>query len=339
MKWIYDLSYDEFKEEILALNFQHYVADQVFQWLYAKNKLDMSLWSNVGKNNKITLAEHFDFSLNTILAESSDGEGTRKFLLQLHDNAKIETVLITEKDHYTGCISTQVGCPLGCRFCATGRLGFKRNLSSGEILGQVLHLRQSLGDYKGQLNLVFMGMGEPLLNYLNLKKALDIITCSNWLALSPRHITVSTAGILEKIKQFDADFPGMKLSFSLNAIDSAMREELMPISKTEKMTTLLKYIQSSHRKCRVTFEDVLLKDINDSLTHAQKLADLLKNIPCKINLIPYNENEAIPFQRPAKETVEAFGNYLFSRNYTVIIRWSKGRDIRSACGQLAANYD
>ena len=341
MKWIYDLSYDQLKEELTAANFKKFAADQVFQWIYAKNLQDTAKWSNISKAHREILSGLYDTGLNKILDIKKDPQGTKKFLVELADKHRIEAVLIPEKNHYTFCISTQVGCPLKCKFCATGTMGFKRNLRSGEILSQVLLLKKSVdddeGNYTGKINIVFMGMGEPLLNYENLKKALEIMTNENWMALSTRHITLSTAGILEQIRRFEKDFPKIKISFSLNAPDSSLREQLMPISKKEKTDKILEYFRSTQgkRKRRITFEYVLLKGVNDSLADARKVAKLLRGIPCKINVIPYNENKNTHFKTPSEENVTAFSDCLYSLGYTAIVRWSKGKEIKSACGQLA----
>jgi 23S rRNA (adenine(2503)-C(2))-methyltransferase len=338
MKWIYDLSYDQLKEEIGTAKLKKYTTDQVFQWLYRKNIQDTDKWTNLSKTSRDTLSGCFDTRLNTVLNIFEDQEGTKKFLVQLADEHNIEAVLIPEKHHYTFCISTQVGCPLNCAFCATGRMGFKRNLSSGEIVSQVLLLKKELADYTGKINIVLMGMGEPLLNYDNLKKALDIIASGKGMSISPRNITLSTAGILEELQRFEKDFPKVKISFSLNAPDASLREQLMPISRKEKLTEILEYLRTTkkRRKHRVTFEYVLLKGVNDSLEDARNVSELLKGISCKINLIPYNENKGMTFETPALETVTAFSDFLHSRGYTVIVRWSKGRGIQSACGQLAS---
>jgi 23S rRNA (adenine2503-C2)-methyltransferase len=340
MNWIYDLSYDELKEQLVAKGFKSFNIDQIFQWLYQKNIPDISRWTNISKSNREILSSSYDTSRGNLLAVDEDLQGTRKILVDLRDGHKIEAVLIREKHHYTFCISTQVGCPLKCAFCATGALGFKRNLSSGEIIIQVMLLKSIIPDFTGKLNIVLMGMGEPLLNYGNLKKALEIITSDGGVSISPRNITLSTAGILEGIKRFEADFPRVKISFSLNASGSGMRERLMPISKTERLEEILDYFRSykKQRKFRVTFEYVMLKGINDSLHDARKLVNLVRGIPCKINLIPYNGNEIFDFKTPDDIDIEAFSDFLHQKGFTVIVRWSKGRDIKSACGQLAANH-
>ena len=361
LKWIYDLSYEELEKDIAHLYLPRFVADQVCRWLYEKNINDIACWSNISKKNRETLSQTYDIRLNKVLEVQADREGNRKYLIELKDKYKIEAVLIKEKKHFTMFISTQVGCALKCKFCATGRMGFKRNLSSGEILSQALLLKKDAAEnsapgQKEKINIVFMGMGEPLLNYENLSRALQLITSEKGIGISPRNITVSTAGILDGIKRLEKDFPRLKLSFSLNAPAAALREELMPISKKEKLDDILAYFRHTPRKHRVTFEYVLIKGVNDSLQDAEKTAALLRGIPCKINLIPYNPGgsgvnleskvllaakrlNAPPrewgFETPAEPEVEAFCEYLHSRGYTVIIRWSKGREIKSACGQLA----
>lgn len=341
MKWIYDLTYDQLKEEITALGLKKFSVDQVFQWLYEKNTQDINAWSNIAKTNQTILIEEYDTVLDNVIGYDEDGQGTQKFLFELKDHRQVESVLIKEKDHYTFCISSQVGCALRCQFCATGRMGFHRNLTPGEILSQVLALKKELTGYTGKINLVFMGMGEPLLNYENLKQALEIITHEKGIGISPRNITISTAGILETLRLFDHDFPRVKISFSLNAPDSSLRETLMPISKTEKLEEILEYFRgtAAGRKHRITFEYVLLKGVNDSPDDAMKIVKLLHGIPSKINLIPYNKNKDLAFETPEPGAVEAFGDFLHSKGFTVIIRWSKGRDIQSACGQLAIDAE
>jgi 23S rRNA (adenine2503-C2)-methyltransferase len=228
-----------------------------------------------------------------------------------------------------------VGCALACGFCATGTMGLHRNLSAGEIISQVLTLKKDLGEYAGKVNLVFMGMGEPLLNYDNLSLALRRIIAIDGFNISPRHVTVSTVGILENLKKLENDFPQVKIAFSLNAPNAELRAELMPVSRGESLESLLAYFRKKKRRQRITCEYVLLRGVNDSPAQAKELARLLHIIPAKVNLIPYNENPALPFQRPDEETVENFRVELVKHGLTVITRWSKGQSISSACGQLA----
>jgi len=335
MSWIYELSIIELKSELEQLNLKNFVADQIFQWLYQKGNRNIDGWSNLSKANRNILKKKYEVHLNPVVESREDGEGTKKFLIQLQDKYRIETVLIKEKNHYTFCLSSQVGCPLKCKFCATGKMGLIRNLSVGEILAQVLLIKAEIAHDNGKINLVFMGMGEPLLNYENLENALVIITSEKGMGISPKNITVSTAGILKKIKIFEKNFPNIKLSFSLNAPDEILREKLMPISKKEKLEKILTYFRSTKRKYKITFEYILIGEINDSNMDAQSLVKLLRGIPCKINLIPYNRVNGVPFKKPDEKRIKIFTEILNSRGFTTVVRWSKGNEINSACGQLS----
>jgi 23S rRNA (adenine2503-C2)-methyltransferase len=333
--WALERQLGELTGELRDAGFRGYVARQAFQWVYHKNSQDLSSWSNIAKADRGKLAGQYDWRPRPVLARTGDGQGTRKLLIGLADGLKVESVLIPEKDHFTLCLSTQVGCPLACRFCATGAMGFRRDLTAGEMVSQVLALKQELGEYKGKLNLVFMGMGEPLLNYESLSRALRLLMEPDGLNVSPRHITVSTAGVLAGLKRLERDFPRVKIAFSLNAPDAALRAELMPISRREELAGLLAHFREQPRRQRITFEYVLLGGVNDSAAQAAKLAGLLRGIPAKVNLIPYNENPGLPFSRPDEAAVERFRAVLLAKGLTVITRWSKGQEIRSACGQLA----
>ena len=335
MMWIYDLSYSQLKKILIENNLSHYSADQIFLWLYRRQVFDIDRWTNISKTHREALKKTFDIRINQIIEIITDDQGTKKLLIELNDGEKVESVLIKEKSHYTFCLSSQVGCPLNCAFCRTGKMGFVRNLSSGEIVSQVLLLKQVMGEYRGKLNLVFMGMGEPFLNYDNLITALEIMTSGSGIAVSPRNITVSTAGILNKIQLFEKRFPGIKISFSLNASDAESRKQIMPVSRQEGLSELLEYFKKKPRKHRITFEYVLLKGINDSPEDARLVAALVKGIACKINIIPFNPFEGAGFRTPEENTVHAFADGLYSRGLTVMVRWSKGRSIQSACGQLA----
>jgi 23S rRNA (adenine2503-C2)-methyltransferase len=333
--WILELQMDELKAGLVAAGFPAFTARQVFQWVYHKNNQDPASWSNIAKAGREKLNELFAWGLRPVLDRRGDSQGTRKFLIGLADAQKIETVLIPEKGRYTFCLSSQAGCALACRFCATGTMGFRRNLTAGEIVTQVLTLKKELGDYGGRINLVFMGMGEPLLNYDNLARALRIICAEHGLNVSPRHITVSTAGIRENLEKLERDFPLVKIAFSLNAPDPLLRAELMPISRREGLDGLLSYFREHERRQRITFEYVLLAGVNDAPAQARQLAHLIQGIPAKVNLIPYNASPRLPFRRPDEATVEKFRSVLLEKGLTVVTRWSKGQEIRSACGQLA----
>jgi 23S rRNA (adenine2503-C2)-methyltransferase len=333
-RWIYDFSFEELKGELNALQFPSFSTDQIFQWLYLKNEPNIQLWSNISKGKREILEKHFNTQPLQIQTVQRGSDGTSKFLLRLWDDKKIEAVLIPEKTHYTLCVSSQVGCPRKCTFCATGRMGFLRNLSSGEILSQILLLRRRIGSPKTKINIVFMGMGEPLLNYSKVRSALHIITAENGMSISPRNITLSTSGILNRIKAVERDFPKLKISFSLNAPDIKLRTKLMPDTREENLADILYHFKHYKRQNRITFEYILIKGLNDSEKDARQLALLLKGIRCKINLIPLNPIRNFPYFSPSDETVNFFSSTLISRGYTTVIRWSKGKEIQSACGQL-----
>jgi 23S rRNA (adenine2503-C2)-methyltransferase len=335
LKWIYDLTYRELKDDLLNKEFKPYTVNQIFSWIFNKGIADIDKWSNISKTNRENLKRNYNTEYSEVVEIKEDNSGTKKFLIKLQDSELIESVLIPEKMHYTFCISTQIGCPLKCSFCETGKMGFIRNLTSGEIISQILILKESL-IHESKINLVFMGMGEPLLNYKNLKRALSLITSPSALSISPRSITVSTAGILAGIKELERDFPNLKISFSLNASNISTRKEIMPVSKKQDLNSILSYFRNSRRKHRITFEYVMLKDINDSLKNAGELTKLLRGIKCKINLIPYNSNNT-GFSQPEAEDINEFARYLRNKNLTITTRWSKGDGINSACGQLAVH--
>lgn len=334
MKWIYDLSYDELKNDILQLRMPAYSVNQISSWLYRRSNPGIDHWTDIAKKNREILKKKFDTRLDEIVDSRTDGQGTVKFLIRMRDGQAIESVLMKEKEHYTCCLSSQIGCSLGCVFCATGQMGFVRNLSSGEIISQLLLMKMYLGNYKGKMNIVFMGMGEALLNYENLSRALKIIVSETGMGISPRNITLSTAGILEKIKLFERNFPRIKISFSLNAPDEETRKKLMPVSRREKLADILEYFRKVDRKYRMTVEYVLIQGLNDTPENARSVCRLLRGISCKINVIPYNAIAMSEFRSPEENAIEAFAGIVRSQGYTVLVRWSKGRDIQSACGQL-----
>jgi 23S rRNA (adenine2503-C2)-methyltransferase len=337
--WILDRQLDDLTAELEAEGLRKFVARQVFQWLYRKNVQDPAAWSNIAKLDREKLAALYECACRPVLSRQSDDLGTRKLLIGLADGLRIEAVLIPEEGHHTFCLSTQVGCGLACRFCATGTMGLLRNLSAGEILTQILILIKELSEPDVRVNLVFMGMGEPLLNYDSLAQALRVIVDPDALAISPRHITVSTVGILENLIKLERDFPQVGIAFSLNAPNGELRSDLMPVSRRGDLERLLDYFREHRRRRRLTCEYVLLRGVNDSPVQARELVRLLHGIPVKINLIPYNENRALPFSRPAEAAVEKFRSELVRRGLTVVTRWSKGGDIRSACGQLAISEE
>jgi len=266
----------------------------------------------------------------------SELDGTEKFLWKLSDGEKIESVLIPDEKRLTLCLSTQVGCPLDCQFCATASVGFRRNLTSGEIVSQLLEVQD-----RPLTNLVFMGMGEPLLNYDNLVKSIDIMTSDLGPNFSGKKITVSTVGIVPEIYRLAEEGLKLGLAISLNAPDDELRSEIIPVNERYPLAELLTaakfYAKKSGR--RITFEYVLIGGVNDSLECARKLSRIIQGIPCKINLIRFNPGAGQAHPPPEEEKVTAFRDYLYPRAPAVTLRESKGRDICAACGQLRAAED
>lgn len=321
-----------------ARNIASYRADQILKWVYLRQVDCFDRMTDLAKDIRALLENHFRISrLQTENVEISR-DGSRKYLFVLEDRKRIESVLIPERDHYTLCISSQAGCAHGCRFCLTASGGFKRNLSKAEIVSQVRDIKNELDDSMPLSNLVFMGMGEPLANYKNLVGAIDVITDSRLgLGFASRRVTVSTAGLASKLAALGRD-TRVNLAVSLNAADNRTRTRLMPINQKFPIETLInacrRFPLPGGR--RITFEYVLLKDVNDSVEDALRLAKLLRPIKAKINLIPFNAHPDCRYQRPDEDTILRFQNALIDKNYTVMIRRSKGQDISAACGQLAA---
>ena len=315
-----------------------YRADQIQKWIYLRQADNFDFMTDLSKDIRSMLSQQFKIGrLETELVETSR-DGSSKYLFKLNDGKRIESVLIPERDHYTLCVSSQVGCAQDCRFCLTAVGGFERNLSRGEIVAQVRDIKKNLGDQIRLTNIVFMGMGEPLANYKNLLSAIGILTDNDaGLRVASRRVTVSTAGLVPKITALGRD-TRVNLAVSLNATDNKTRNRLMPINRKYPLEKLMEacrqYLPAPGR--RITFEYILIKGINDSVDDAERLAKLLRPIRCKVNLIPLNTYEGCDFERPAEAVIQAFYDILFAKNYTVIIRRSKGQDISAACGQLKA---
>lgn len=317
-----------------------YRADQILKWIYLRQADRFNQMTDIAKDIRTLLEDHFSIDRLELENVETSKDGSRKYLLKLKDGKQIESVLIPERDHYTLCISSQVGCALNCRFCLTARGGLQRNLSKAEIVSQVRDVRNSLDDPLPLSNLVFMGMGEPLANYKNLVAAIAVITDSRaGLGFAGRRVTVSTAGLAPRLVSLGRDTK-VNLAVSLNAADNPTRNRLMPVNRKYPIEKLLKACQrfplTGGR--RITFEYVLLKDVNDAEKDAVRLAKLLRPIKSKINLIPFNSHEGCRFQRPDEGAIARFQKILIDNNYTVIIRRSKGQDISAACGQLAARH-
>ena len=295
--------------------------------------------TNISKALRSSLQLEFVLERPAVVRRNESIDGTVKLLLGLADGACIETVIIPEKDYYTQCISTQVGCPMGCVFCSTGRMGFKRNLTPGEIASQVLMAAQDLEDAALDstrlTNVVLMGMGEPLSNWDAVKQALGMMTDTLGLGLSRRKITLSTVGVRGRLQEFGQSRLGM-LAVSLHAPDQELRRRLMPGAAAWDVKDMVKALEEyplAPRE-RVTIEYVLLKDINDSPAQARDLVRLLSRVKCKVNLLAYNPGEQEGYQPPEEQTILDFEELLRSKGLTVTLRKSKGQDISAACGQL-----
>jgi len=335
LKDIKDLSFEELVAWLDAQGLAAYRADQVFKWVYQRQVDSFDEMTNLGKPTRALLAQAFDIGRLEVAAVEESRDGSRKYLLQLKDGCHIECVLIPEKGHDTLCISTQVGCAQGCRFCLTARGGLVRNLTSGEIIAQVRDVMRSAPERR-LTNIVVMGMGEPLANYRNLVKAIGIITNANHgLGISGRRFTLSTAGLAARLADLGRD-TDVNLAISLNAADDATRSRLMPINRKFNLSALLdackRYPLKPRR--RITFEYILIAGVNDSDEDAQKLSALLAPLRAKINLIPFNEHPGSNFKRPDENRVRRFQEILIDKHYTAIVRYSKGQDISAACGQL-----
>ena len=310
---------------------------QLFEWLYRHGISSFDSMSNINKSFREHLNEHF--ILHTLTVENSllsEEDKSVKILFRTRDDHFIETVSMVENNRHTVCLSSQVGCVLDCHFCATGELGLKRNLSTGEIVDQLIYVRENTD--QPITNVVFMGMGEPFHNYDNVLNASDIFHSPKGFNLASTRITISTAGLLPQINKFIKEKRRYKLAISLNASNDKVRTEIMPINKKWSINDLIKSGKeySNQKKRLIMFEYVLLKGINDSEEDALELARLLQGIPCKINLIPYNEIEG-KYQRPDETTITKFSEILhnYRDEYRVLVRWSKGQDIAAGCGQLA----
>ncbi len=310
-------------------------ADQLWQWIYQKQVTAFSEMTNIAKSFQEKLTQIAKIETLTLKEKIESESGTVKFLWQLNDGLAIESVYIPEGKRKTLCVSSQVGCTLGCRFCATGKLGFIRNLEPFEITDQVLSVQREL--QLSLSNIVIMGMGEPFLNYTHLLKALYILNDQDGVALGHRKITISTAGIIPKLRQYTSEKHPFKLAISLNATTQVQRENIMPITRTYALNDLMMAAReyTKHSKKRITFEYVLLKNVNDSYEDISRLKILLKNIPCKLNIIAYNDT-ASGFITPSESHIKWFSENLKSIKAPVTVRLSKGDDIQGACGQLAA---
>lgn len=331
-----NLSPEELETFVSSYGKERYRTVQILRWLYQKGASSFGEMTNLSKAFREQLSQDATLSDLELITTKEASDGTKKFLFRLEDGAGIESVLIPEKDRLTLCVSTQVGCPLGCRFCLTGKKGWKRDLRSSEIVNQILSVKRLLSPEKTITNIVLMGMGEPLLNFENTIRAIELMVHPDAFRFSSRRVTLSTAGVLPALEALSKGKLPFRLAISLNAADDETRSRLMPINRRYPMEKLLTFCRNLRLppRTRITFEYVLLEGVNDSPMDAKRLLRHLRGIPSKVNLIPLNEAPGIPFKRPSDKRVEAFQAILMEGGLTAIVRASKGTEISAACGQL-----
>ena len=335
------LNREELEQTLEGLGQKPFRARQLMRWIHHFGESDFGNMTDIAKSLRELLAKHAVVAVPRLLSEQVSGDGTRKWLLELSPGNAIETVFIPEDDRGTLCISSQVGCALACTFCATGRQGFNRNLTTAEIIGQVWWANRALGhDPKGERiisNVVLMGMGEPLLNYDAVVKAIDILLDDFGYGLSRRRVTLSTSGVLPALERLRERAP-VALAVSLHAPTDALRDVLVPINQKypiqELMAACRRYLEVGPRDF-VTFEYVLLDGVNDSEAHARQLIACVSDVSCKFNLIPFNPFPDSGYQRSRPEAVRRFRDILMQAGFVVTVRKTRGDDIDAACGQLA----
>ncbi len=338
MTSIYSLTKEDLENYFVNLGEKKFKATQIYEWIYRKRVNDFSLMSNIKKEILERLKKDFKFDDIKIISKKEDVD-VKKYLFELNDKNKIEAVLMNHNYGNSLCISTQVGCNMACSFCESGRLKKVRNLNANEMILQVLKIEQNLNIKISHI--VLMGIGEPFDNYDNVIKFINIINDPYGIALGSRHITVSTSGLVPKILQFIKDGKQVNLAISLHAPNDELRSKIMPVNKAYNIDKLIKavkeYIYNTNR--RVTFEYIMLKNVNDTYECALQLSKLLKGINCYVNLIPYNETTHIEYKKSSKEKIMRFYDILKKNKINVTIRREFGRKVNAACGQLRSNYE
>ena len=334
------LSLDDLQTYFATLGEKKFRVKQVWEWLWQKHAHTFEDMSNLSKELRTTLAETFSLHAVHVDTAQYSTDGTVKTRFKTHDGHFVEGVLIPAENRQTACVSSQIGCSLSCKFCATGYMERKRNLDFDEIYDEVVLLNQFAEKTYGKKlsNIVFMGMGEPLLNYKNVLKAIERITANDGLAMSPKRITVSTAGVAKIIKQLGDDKVRFNLALSLHAASDEKRNTIMPINETNNINALIEALNYFHLKTGndITFEYILFKGINDSIKDADDLIRIYKQVPVHmVNIIDYNPIDAADFVKPEREATQNFMDYLAKHRVNVRLRISRGKDIDAACGQLA----
>jgi len=335
---IKSLPFEDLQSELLGLGLKKFRADQIHKWLYINYAHSFNEMTNITITERKLLTSVFFISTLNLLKTETSKDGTIKYLFELDDKHTIESVLIPNENRLTLCISSQVGCPLACRFCLTGSKGFQRNLKANEIVNQVVEVSRLLKKKVGQSisNIVLMGMGEPLANFSEVATAIGIITSGRGCSFSPRRVTLSTAGLAPEIKALAKSGLKVNLAVSLNATTDEVRDSIMPINIRYSIKELLAACKSFplEPRRRITFEYVMIKGVNDSVEDAERLVKLLKGIRCKLNLIPFNPFQGSNLKRPDDATIQRFQKIVLKHHYTAPVRESRGRDISAACGQL-----
>lgn len=336
----FDLTPGALKDVISEFGKESYRAKQLYKWVYQQEVLDFDKMLNVSKAFREELKSVFEFWLPDIVDHRVSAiDGTEKFLFRVHEGKTVESVLIPSDGRLTLCISSEVGCNLGCKFCFTGKRKLERRLTTAEIVGQFFQVKRSLRGERRISNVVFMGMGEPLDNCEHVFKSIEILHSGDGLGVSKKKITVSTSGLVHQIPLVTES--GTRLAVSLNGSNDKVRSEVMPINKKHNIAELL---EACRKHCaetgdRVTFEYVLLKGVTDSIEQARELYKLTRSVPCKINIIPFNEHEGSDYLRPTDEQVLRFQRELIRLGAHVLLRKTMGRDIYAACGQLTSKFE
>ncbi len=338
------LTRDELAAEMVAIGEKPFRAKQLWHWIYHQGETDFSRMPTIARPMQARLAQGFVVGRPDVTTEQTSSDGTRKWLFRFRDAQQVETVYIPEEDRGALCISTQVGCTLSCRFCHTGTQKLVRNLSAAEIVGQFMAARDSYGEWptpKDETprllsNIVVMGMGEPLYNYENVAKALRIIMDHEGIGLSRRRITLSTSGVVPMMDRCGAEL-GVNLAVSLHAVTDALRDEIVPLNRKYPIAELLaacrRYPRASNAR-RITFEYVMLRGVNDSPAEAHELVRLLRGLPAKVNLIPFNPWPGSPYKTSTSDAIRVFADIVNDAGYASPVRRPRGRDIQAACGQL-----
>lgn len=337
-KDIRELSLEQIQEFCIEHKMPKFRAKQVWEWLWKKRAVSFEEMTSLSKDMRELFSNNFTINAVKIHKAERSIDGTIKYSLQLHDKLLVEGVIIPSKNRLTACVSSQVGCSLACEFCATGTMKLDRNLSASEIYDQVFILNEeAISNFGKPLsNIVYMGMGEPLLNYKALLGSVKFITTEQGLGMSPKRITVSTAGIAKMIMKLADDDVRFNLAISLHTASNSKRDILMPLNQKIKLEELRESVQYFYDKTgsRITYEYILFKDLNDSLEDAQKLVQFGKASACKINLIEYNTVDDLPYEKSSNKVTEKFIKFLEEKKLIVNLRRSKGKDIAAACGQL-----